>query len=106
METGPIHISTLIYCIAKETENVFKTITFSKKKDENDFETVKTKFESHFEPNENSTHEKVMFHLSAQRPGEYVTTFARALFKLADGCNFDKYVKIKDRFIIGLQDKE
>ena len=62
------------------------------------------KFEADF-ITKNTTYEKAMFHLRAQRPGKYLATFVRALHKFTDGCNFtNKNEEIKDRFIIGLQD--
>ena len=47
-----------------------------------------------------------MFHLRTQRPGKFVTTFARTLYELADGCNFvNENEEIKNRLFSGLQDK-
>ena len=83
--------------MCKEEESVLKTVTFWKKEDENDFETVMIKFEPHSLPKKNTSHKKAMFHLSAQCPGECVTIFVRALYELADGCNFtNKNEEIKD----------
>ena len=87
--------------MGKEAKNVTKTVKFSEKENENDFETVMIKF-TH---KKNTTHEKAMFYLRVQCPGEWVTTFARVLYELADDSNFaNKNKEIKDRFIMGLQD--
>ena len=51
------------------------------------------KFEAYFISKKNTTYEKAMFHLRAQRPGEYVTTFVRALYELADDCTFANKTK-------------
>ena len=81
LETRLIQISTLIYCIGKQPENVLKTVTFSEKEDKNDFETVMIKFDAHFMP-KNTTQEKTMFDLRVQGDGESVTIFARTLMNL------------------------
>ena len=62
--------TNLIYSVDKEGENVLKTVIFSEKEDENDFEMVMTKFQAHFMP-KNTIHEKAMFYLSAQHFKEY-----------------------------------
>ena len=46
-------------------KNIYKTITFSKKEVENDYDTVVAKFVAHFIPKKNITHEKAKFHTSA-----------------------------------------
>ena len=53
-----------------------------------------------------STKQTTVFQQRAQCIRECVTTFSRALYELADGCNFaNKNEEIKDSLIIRLQNK-
>lgn len=67
-----------------KAEHVFKTIAFLKKENENDFDTVLANFKDHFILKTNVTYGMAKFHLRAHHPGETVTTFARALYELAE----------------------
>ena len=67
-----------------EAENVYKTITYSKKEDENDFNATLAKYEAHFIPKMHIIHVKAKFNLRVQHTRESVTTFARALFELTE----------------------
>ena len=86
-ETLPVQISNLIVWIS-ETENVYKTGLYSKKGNENDFDTVLMKFEAHIILKKNVTHENVKFHSRAKN------------------CVFENNnEEIKNRFVIELEDK-
>lgn len=67
-----------------EAEPVFKTIPLLKKENENDFDTILAKFKDHFILKTYVAYEMAKFHSRAHHPGETVTTFARALYELAE----------------------
>ena len=83
---------------------MYAKLIFLKKEDENDFDIVLAKFEVHF-IQKNIIYEKAKLHSSAQQPGESITTFANALYELAECRDLSKKnEEINDTFVIG-QDK-
>ena len=71
----------------------------------NNFEKIWAKFETHFIPKKNVTHEKAKFHSRTQHLGESIS-FSSALYELSERFNFaNKNEEIKNRFLIGFQDK-
>ena len=71
------------------------------------FEEVVKHFDNHFIPKVNVIHERAKFHLCIQQQGENIETYVRKLYDLAEYANFDnKEETIRDRFVVGLLDKE
>ena len=60
-ETGEVQISSLIYSMGIEAENIFKSFNLSAD-DSKNFDTVIESFNNHFIPKKNVIHERAKFH--------------------------------------------
>ncbi|MCG8045737.1 MAG: reverse transcriptase domain-containing protein, partial [Candidatus Thiodiazotropha endolucinida] len=106
-EEGEVQVSSLIYTMGKEAENVFKSFELDAE-DSKNYATVLEKFDLHFIPKRNYIHERAKFHQRQQNSGETVESFIRSLYELAENCDFGnkKNEQIRDRIVIGILDKE
>lgn len=77
-EDGAVQVSSLIYTMGCEPENVFRLFLLADNADIDDFDTVLAKFDEYFVPWRNVIHEWACFHQRLQRPGEKVETFIRS----------------------------
>ncbi|KAK0156179.1 hypothetical protein N1851_000550 [Merluccius polli] len=108
-EDGAVQVSSLIYAMGSESENVFRLFTFAEEGDEeDDFDVVLAKFDEYFVPRRNVIHERACFHQRLQRPGEKAETFIRALYELSEHCDFgaSREENIRDRIVVGILDKD
>ena len=106
-EDGEVQVSSLIYAMGPEAENIFKSFTLSED-DQKKFDVVLGKYDGYFYPKRNVIHERACFHLRVQRPGEKVEMFIRALYDLSEHCDFGaiKDEHIRDRIVVGILDKD
>ncbi|KAL3047018.1 hypothetical protein OYC64_021277 [Pagothenia borchgrevinki] len=86
-DDGRVHVSCLIYAMGNEAENIFKSFTFAKEDDGDDFAVVVGKFNEYFFPRRNVIHERACFHQRVQRPEEKAEGFIRALYDLSEHCS-------------------
>jgi hypothetical protein len=107
-ESAEIQISTLIYSIGKEAENIFNSFAFENPDDSKDYDKVLEKFNDYFVPRKNVIHERARFHQRCQNPDETVEMFVRSLYDIASSCDFvlNKNEQIRDRLVIGVADRE
>ena len=65
-----------------------------------------TKFADYFGLNKNTIFEKANFHKRNQRADETVEEYVRALYELAEKCDFEnkRDEQMRDRIVIGIQD--
>lgn len=65
-------------------------------------------FDDYFVLRRNVIHERACFHQRVQRAGEKAETFIRALYELAEHCEFgaSRDENIRDRIVVGILDKE
>ena len=99
----PVQISSLIYCMGREGENVFESLQFAEQGDEAKFAKVMQKLDEYFVPKRNIIHEQARFHQRKQQPGESVEAFVRALYEIAEHCQFqDKKEQAKSRKYRGI----
>ena len=103
-----IQISTLIYCMGPEAEQLFKNFTFATEDDKQDPMKVMEKFDQHFIPKRNIIFERARFNQRSQEPGESIEGYVCALYDLVQHCNYgvNKDDFIHDRLVIGLLAKE
>ena len=111
-----IQVSSLIYSMGPEAEKVYATFTINTDhragQDPPDppnttFDDVIGMFDEHFTPKVNIIHERAVFNQRSQQSGENVETYIRVLYDLAEHANFpDKDSAIRDRLVVGLQDRE
>ena len=106
-EDGEVQVSSLIYAMGPEAENIFKSFALSEE-DQKKFDEVLKKYDDYFYPKRNVIHERVCFHSRVQRPGEKVEMFIRAVYDLSEHCDFGtvKEENIRDRIVVGILDKE
>ncbi|KAM9409964.1 uncharacterized protein KZ484_002057 isoform 1-T2 [Pholidichthys leucotaenia] len=107
-EDGEIQVSSLIYAMGPEAENIFKSFSFTEETDQKKFDVVLGKYDEYFCPKRNVIHERACFHQRLQRPGEKVEMFIRALFEMSEHCDFGvkRDEHIRDRIVVGILDKE
>ena len=107
-EDGGVQVSTLIYALGGEAENIFGSFHFDVEDDGEDFEVVMDKFDAYFIPKRNVIHERACFYQRVQRAGEKVEIFIRALYELSEHCEFgvNREEHIRDRIVVGIRDKE
>ena len=106
-ESAEIQISTLIYAIGKEAENIFDSFTWENEDDKKDFDKVLKMYDNYFVPRKNVIHERARFHQRGQNQGETIEMFVRSLYEIADACDFKcKEEQIRDRLVIGILDRE
>ena len=119
-DDGDVQVSTLIYCMGRQAENIYKTFQFDllveaeEEDDEevpdprNDYDVVISKFDAYFVPKKNKVHERTKFHQRSQQPGESIEAFVRSLHDLAEHCGFKDMETecIRDRLISGMRDSE
>ncbi|CAL1578766.1 unnamed protein product [Knipowitschia caucasica] len=107
-EDGEVQVSSLIYAMGPEAENIFKAFTFAEDADKKKFDVVLGKYDEYFYPKRNVIHERACFHQRVQRPGEKAEMFIRALYELSEHCAFgaQREEHIRDRIVVGISDKE
>uniref|UniRef100_A0AAV2KQF7 ribonuclease H n=1 Tax=Knipowitschia caucasica TaxID=637954 RepID=A0AAV2KQF7_KNICA len=107
-EDGEVQVSSLIYAMGPEAENIFKAFTFAEDADKEKFDVVLGKYDEYFYPKRNVIHERACFHQRVQRPGEKAEMFIRALYELSEHCDFgaQREEHIRDRIVVGISDKE
>ena len=90
-----------------EAESAFRTLQFTDDTEKDKYDIVLKKFDEYFKPKKNVIHKRAQFNLRSQRPGEIVDAFIRALYDIAETCDFgnNKDELIRDRIVTGLLDK-
>jgi len=86
-----VQVSSLIYAMGTEAEQVFESFIFTNDGDNEKFDpviTVMAKFDAHFVPKTNVIHERSTFNKCVQQAGETVESFVRRLFELSTNCNY------------------
>lgn len=108
LETGDVQVSTLLFALGEEAEQVFNTFVFGAEEKDDDYETVLEKLNNYFVPKVNIIHERARFYLRAQKQGESAEEYIRTLYELAETCRFGtvKLENIRDKLVIGILDKE
>ena len=89
-----------------QAEHIVTTLKLTVEQSKN-YDTVIEKLNGYFVPKRNYIAERHSFELRSQRPGESNESYVRALFSLAEHCNFtDADERIRDRLISGMSDRD
>lgn len=60
-EDGEVQLSSLIYAMGSEAENIFKSFTYGVEADKEKFKVVMGKYDEYFYPKQNVIHERAFF---------------------------------------------
>ena len=106
-EDKELQVSTLLYCMGSQAEEIFASINWAEEADKKDPAKVLEQFDKYFIPRRNVIFERAKFGSREQAVDESVETYVRALYQLAEYCDFGvtKDDFIRDRLVIGLRDK-
>ena len=86
-DDGAELVNLLIYHMGPRAEDIFRSFGLSDA-DQKKFDTVKKKFEEHFNPKVNIVYERTQFNRRFQQSGETCESFITDLFKLVDTCDY------------------
>lgn len=98
-------VNTFIYCLGDEADDLITA--FKLTEDELvDYDTVKRRFDEHFQVKRNVIYDRANFFRRFQRENESVDVFINDLYKLVELCNFGalKDEMIRDRIVVGVRD--
>ena len=90
-------------------EDIFRSFKLDEtKKEHEDYQLVKTRFENHFVKRRNVIFERARFNKRSQQDGESVESFVLALYSLAEHCSYGSLhdEMIRDRLVVGLLDSK
>ena len=98
-------VNTLIYTMGAEADDIFQSFGLSEE-DKKNYETVKSKFDSHFVKRRNVIYERAKFNQRKQEEGENVDVFITALYSLVEYCVYGNLHEemIRDRIVVGIRD--
>ena len=100
-------ISTLLYCLGEEAENVL-TSTGISEDDRKKYDSVLLQFDKFFKVRRNVIFERAVLNRRNQQQGESVEQYIVELYKLAETCEYGTMTPelIRDRLIVGILDSE
>ena len=78
-EDKDVQISTLIYCMGSEAEDIFAAFTWDHDDDQKDPDKVMKCFDKYFIPRHN-----VIYERASQEDGEPIETYVRAVYQLTE----------------------
>ena len=99
-------IATFIYSMGEDADDIFSTLPLTAE-ERKVYNTVISKFESHFIIKRNVIFERAKFNQRIQQENEPVDTFITDLHTLAQHCSYGALhdEMIRDRIVVGLRDK-
>ena len=98
-------VNALIYIMGDKADDIL--CSFGLTEDEKKvYTTVRAKFDSYFEPQQNVIFQRAKFNQRKQHQGEPVDNFITDLYCLADRCEYGELRNemIRDRIVVGLLD--
>lgn len=108
-DDGAVQVASLVYAMGQQAQTIFKSFNFDDDEQKKDYAIVLKKFDDHFVPSVNVIYERSQFYSRNQKPNETVEAYIRALYELAENCQFSDAVKsenIRDRLVVGISDRE
>ena len=99
-EDGDVQVSSLLYAMGQESETIMITFALTEV-EQNNFYTVMSKFNFYFRPKVNYIEYRVAFQQRGAKHEESIEQFTRALYEIAENCNYgeQKHENIRDRII-------
>ena len=98
-------ISTLLYCLGEESEDVLTSTNISDD-DRKKYDAVVGKFDAFFNVRKNVIHERARFNQRSQREGESAEQYVTCLYSLIETCDYGtlKEEMLRDRLVVGIKD--
>ena len=98
-------ISTLVYSMGDKAEDLLRSFKLTEEQAKK-YDTVKSKFESHFVKTRNVIFERARFN-NRKQEGESADDFITDLFSLAEHCSYGTLhdEMVRDRIVVGIHDK-
>ena len=105
-ETEPRQVSTLLYCLGDEADDVLTSTNISAD-DRKKYDEVMEKFDAFVQVKKNVIFERARFNQRDQLPGESVEQYITVFYRLVESCDFGalKEEMIRDRIVVGITDK-
>lgn len=105
-ESEQIQIDTLLYVMGETAEEIFVQLPLSED-DRKLYNKVTAALEKYFQPKDNLVQHVVQFHDRTQRSNETNEEYIRAVYSLANKCDFkDQFdTNVKLRLLAGMKDK-
>jgi len=99
-------VGTLITLLGAEGLKIYKTFTWTRAGDAENFDVVLAKFDEHFAPRRSEVFERFKFMKRSQAPGESFDTWLVDMKALADSCNYGDGLNsiIRDFIVLGVED--
>ena len=98
-------MSSLLYTMGPQSETVLNALRLSAH-DQKRYEIVLAALNAYFEPKKYVIFERARFYRRNQMTGEPAEQFIRALYELADKCDFtDRSTQIRDRLVVAILDE-
>ena len=97
-------VNTLIYTMGDAADDILRSFRLSEA-DSKKYDTVKSKFDSHFIKRRNVIYERAKFNLRKQEEEESVDSFITALYELAEHCGYTDLhdEMIRDKIVVGIR---
>ena len=104
-ETEEMQVSSFLYTMGPQSETVLNALRLNAD-DQKHYEIVLAALNAYFKPKKYVIFERARFYRRNQMTGEPVEQFIRALYELADNCDFsDRSAQIRDRLVVGILDE-
>ena len=104
-ETEEIQVSSLLYTMGPQSETVLNALRLNAD-DQKHYEIVLAALNAYFKPKKYVIFERARFYRRNQMTREPAEQFIRALYELADKCDFtDRSTQIRDRLVVGILDE-
>ena len=99
-------ISTLLYCLGEEADDVLGSTNISSEK-RKQYDKVVEKFDEHFRVRKNVIYERARFNKRNQLKGETAEEYITALYSLVKTCEYKELQDemLRDRLVVGIRDK-
>ena len=104
-ETEEIQVSSLLYTMGPQSETVLNALLLSTD-DQKHYEIVLAALNAYLKPKKYVIFEMARFYRRNEMTGGATEQFIRALYELADKCDFtDRSTQIRDRLVVGILDE-
>ena len=104
-DTEPRQVSTLLYCLGENAEDVLNSTNITDA-DKERYQPVIQKFDEFFQVRRNVIFERARFNRRNQLDGESIEEYLTALYSLVENCDYGalRDQLLRDRIVVGIRD--